>query len=114
MKVRVGTRRSPLARTQTDHVCELLHRANPGIDCQVVAVETTGDLVRDRPLREIGGKGLFVKELDEALAAGANDPETGHARGFVASFGEQLQAEADREQRRTAFRGVQRHLVQPG
>lgn len=73
MKVRVGTRRSPLARTQTDHVCELLRRANPEIDCEVVAVETTGDLVRDRPLREIGGKGLFVKELDEALAAGAID-----------------------------------------
>jgi len=73
LKVRVGTRRSPLARTQTDHVCELLRRANPEIECEVVAVETTGDLVRDRPLREIGGKGLFVKELDEALAAGAID-----------------------------------------
>lgn len=73
MKLRVGTRRSPLARTQTDHVCGLLNRANPGLDCEVVAVETTGDVVRDRPLREIGGKGLFVKELDEALGAGTID-----------------------------------------
>jgi hydroxymethylbilane synthase len=62
-----------LARTQTDHVCELLRAANPEIECEVVAVETTGDVVRDRPLREIGGKGLFVKELDEALAAGSID-----------------------------------------
>ena len=73
MKIRVGTRRSPLARTQTDHVCDLLRRANPEIECEVIAVETTGDAVRDRPLREIGGKGLFVKELDEALASGAID-----------------------------------------
>jgi hydroxymethylbilane synthase len=41
--------------------------------CEVVPVETTGDVVRDRPLREIGGKGLFVKELDEALRAGSID-----------------------------------------
>lgn len=67
MRVRVGTRRSPLARTQTDHVCALLRSANPEIDCEIVPIETTGDIVRDRPLREIGGKGLFVKELDEAL-----------------------------------------------
>lgn len=73
MRIRVGTRRSPLARTQTDHVCRLLSRANPGLDCEVVPVETTGDVVRDRPLRELGGKGLFVKELDEALAAGSID-----------------------------------------
>jgi hydroxymethylbilane synthase len=73
LRIRVGTRRSPLARTQTDHVCELLRKANPGLDCEVVAVETTGDLVRDRPLREIGGKGLFVKELDEALVAATID-----------------------------------------
>ena len=73
MKVRVGSRRSPLARTQTDHVCGLLQRANPGLECEVVPVETTGYVVRDRPLREIGGKGLFVKELDEALWAGSID-----------------------------------------
>ena len=73
MKVRVGTRRSPLARTQTDHVCALLRVANPDVECEIIPVETTGDVVRDRPLREIGGKGLFVKELDEALKAGLID-----------------------------------------
>jgi len=73
VRIRVGTRRSPLARTQTDHVCRLLSRATPGLACEVIPVETTGDVVRDRPLREIGGKGLFVKELDEALVAGSID-----------------------------------------
>jgi hydroxymethylbilane synthase len=43
------------------------------LSCEVVAIETSGDRVRDRPLREVGGKGLFVKELDEALRSGAID-----------------------------------------
>jgi hydroxymethylbilane synthase len=73
VKLRVGTRKSPLARTQTDHVCGLLQRANPDLVCEVVPVDTTGDVVRDRPLREVGGKGLFVKELDEALRSGSID-----------------------------------------
>jgi hydroxymethylbilane synthase len=73
VKLRVGTRRSPLARTQTDHVCGLLRRAIPGLECEILPIETTGDAVRDRPLREVGGKGLFVKELDEALTDGSID-----------------------------------------
>lgn len=73
MKLRVGTRRSPLARLQTDHVCAMLGRADPRLVCEVLAIQTTGDSVRDRPLREIGGKGLFVKELDEALLDGRID-----------------------------------------
>jgi len=73
VKLRIGTRRSPLARWQTGHVCELLSKAIPGLECEIRPIETTGDVVRDRPLREIGGKGLFVKELDEALRAGSID-----------------------------------------
>jgi hydroxymethylbilane synthase len=73
VKLRVGTRRSPLARIQTQHVCDLLRAVDPGLDVEVVALETTGDRIRDRPLRESGGKGLFVKELDEALCGGSID-----------------------------------------
>jgi hydroxymethylbilane synthase len=73
VKLRVGTRRSPLARIQTQVVCELLHAVDPGLAIEVLALETSGDRIRDRPLRDSGGKGLFVKELDEALCAGAID-----------------------------------------
>lgn len=73
MRLRVGTRRSPLARAQTEHVCTMLRRIHPDVECEIVALQTTGDQVRDRPLREVGGKGLFVKELDDALMAGAID-----------------------------------------
>ena len=73
MKLRVGTRRSPLARVQTQLVCDMLCAALPGLDVHVVAMETSGDRIRDRPLRESGGKGLFTKELDEALFADAID-----------------------------------------
>ena len=73
MKVRIGTRRSPLARVQTELIRRALERAHSGLRCEIVAIETTGDQVRDRPLRDLGGKGLFVKELDEALLGGAID-----------------------------------------
>ncbi len=73
MKLRVGTRRSQLARTQCRQACDLLEAAAAGTQCELVTLETTGDRVRDRPLREAGGKGLFVKELDEALLDGRID-----------------------------------------
>ena len=73
MKLRIGTRRSRLATTQATQVCELLCGANPGLEYELVLVETTGDKIQDRPLSEAGGKGLFVKELDEALLDGRID-----------------------------------------
>ncbi len=73
MKLRVGTRRSKLARTQSGQTCALIEAARSGVNCELVPIETTGDQVRDRPLREAGGKGLFVKELDEALLDGRVD-----------------------------------------
>jgi hydroxymethylbilane synthase len=51
----------------------MLRSVEPGLDVDVVAMETSGDRVRDRPLRESGGKALFTKELDDALFAGAID-----------------------------------------
>ena len=65
----IGTRSSPLAMVQTETAADLLRAAHPELEGQlkVDAVKTTGDLVLDRPLSEIGGKGLFTKELDLAL-----------------------------------------------
>jgi hydroxymethylbilane synthase len=54
-------------------VCNVLRAAVTGLEIETIAMETTGDRIRDRPLRECGGKGLFVKELDEALLEGRID-----------------------------------------
>ena len=66
----IGTRSSPLAMVQTETVAALLRETHPDLAEDVLlidAVKTTGDIVLDRPLSEIGGKGLFTKELDRAL-----------------------------------------------
>ena len=73
--VRIGTRGSPLALAQANQVRALLaaaHALDPArIALQVI--RTSGDMIRDRPLAEAGGKGLFTKEIEEALSAGAID-----------------------------------------
>jgi hydroxymethylbilane synthase len=66
-KLRLGTRGSDLARWQADHVAGLLVGACPGIELDIVVITTTGDRVLDTPLAKIGGKGLFTKEIEEAL-----------------------------------------------
>jgi hydroxymethylbilane synthase len=67
----LGTRGSRLALAQAELVRAAL--AARDIDCTVVPVKTTGDRILDRPLAELGGKGLFIKELEEALLAGHID-----------------------------------------
>lgn len=77
LPLRVGTRGSPLALVQTRHFLELLTTFCPvlrGLDVfEEHAIRTTGDAVQDRRLAEIGGKGLFAKEIHEALADGRID-----------------------------------------
>ncbi|MDE2493357.1 MAG: hydroxymethylbilane synthase [Alphaproteobacteria bacterium] len=63
--LRIGTRASKLARVQADTVARLL--TERGASCETVPVKTTGDRIQDRPLADAGGKGLFTKELEEAL-----------------------------------------------
>ncbi len=70
--LRLGTRGSKLARAQSEMVRALLvERA--GVDCEIVVVKTSGDRIQDRPLADVGGKGLFTKELEDALLAGTID-----------------------------------------
>ncbi|HET6949941.1 MAG TPA: hydroxymethylbilane synthase [Acidimicrobiales bacterium] len=73
MRLRVATRGSALARWQADHVIALLHKADPGIEAQPVIVETSGDRRRDVPIWELGGKGVFVKEVQAAVLEGRAD-----------------------------------------
>ncbi len=71
--LRIATRKSPLALWQTEHVAARLREAHPGIAIELVPLSTRGDVVLDRSLAAIGGKGLFLKELEEAMQDGRAD-----------------------------------------
>jgi hydroxymethylbilane synthase len=73
--VRIGTRGSPLALYQAHHVRDLVLAAHgwPVDRVEIVTMRTSGDRIQDRPLSEVGGKGLFTKELEEGLLAGSID-----------------------------------------
>ena len=71
-RIKIGTRGSPLALIQARETRDRLiaaHGLDPS-DIEIVSITTTGDRIKDRPLNEIGGKGLFTKEIEEALLAG--------------------------------------------
>ncbi|WP_019903336.1 hydroxymethylbilane synthase [Methylobacterium sp. 77] len=71
--LRIGTRGSPMALAQTGMVRDKIVAANPGLEAELVVVNTVADRILDRPLSEIGGKGLFTKELEQALFADVVD-----------------------------------------
>src|SRR5262245_5669465 len=71
--LRFGTRGSLLARTQTEGVVERLQRLNPGLKVEIQIIQTTGDLRRDVPFAAVGAKGMFVKEIEQALRDGVID-----------------------------------------
>jgi hydroxymethylbilane synthase len=70
MTVRIATRRSALAMWQARHVSGLLTAREPGLEVQLLELMTRGDRILDVPLSEVGGKGLFVKEIEDALLRG--------------------------------------------
>lgn len=73
MKIRVGSRESSLAVKQAELIMEQLQKADSSIRCELVTMKTTGDRILHKTLDKIGGKGLFVKELDAALQEGRID-----------------------------------------
>ena len=72
-RLRIATRKSPLALWQTEHVAARLRQAHPGLEVSLVPLSTRGDEVLDRSLAAIGGKGLFLKELEVAMQRGEAD-----------------------------------------
>ena len=72
-KLRIGTRGSQLAIWQANKVAELIKARYPDITVELVKIKTTGDKILDSPLAKIGDKGLFVKEIEIALADGKVD-----------------------------------------
>jgi len=65
--IRIATRQSRLALWQSEYVADTLRRAHPGIDIEIIPMSTRGDDVLDKSLAKIGGKGLFIKELETAM-----------------------------------------------
>ena len=72
-QLRIATRKSPLAMWQAEHVAAQLTEAHPGLEVELVTFTTQGDKILDTPLAKIGGKGLFVKELERAMLDGDAD-----------------------------------------
>ena len=72
-KIRVGSRESKLAVVQSEMIIQELKKLHPQLEIELVTMKTTGDKILDRSLDQIGGKGLFVKELDRALLDGEID-----------------------------------------
>ncbi len=72
-KLRIATRRSDLAMWQARHVAGRLEQAYPDLEVALVPLSTRGDRIQDRPLSAVGGKGLFIKELERALLEGEAD-----------------------------------------
>ena len=105
--IRIGTRGSPLALAQAHETRDRLMAAHglPKAQFEIVVITTTGDQVRDRPLADIGGKGLFTKELEEALYSDAIDVAVHSMKDVPAQMpdGLRLAAILPREDPRDAF-----------
>ncbi len=69
-RIRIGTRRSPLALAQAEWVRARILEHHPGAVVEVVAIKTSGDRFQDVPIEQIGAKGVFIKEIEEALLEG--------------------------------------------
>lgn len=72
-QINIATRKSPLALWQAEYVRDRLLAAHPGLNVELVRMSTQGDKILDSPLAKIGGKGLFVKELEDGLLSGRAD-----------------------------------------
>src|ERR1700722_3707237 len=105
--LRIGSRGSPLALVQANEVQARLAKAH-GVAperIEIKAIRTSGDMIQDRPLAEAGGKGLFTKEIEEALLAGAIDLAVHSSKDMptVLPEGLELSAFLPREDARDAF-----------
>ena len=89
-KLIIGSRESLLAVRQTQLVLDYIRSSCPGIDVDVLTMKTTGDRILEKRLDEIGGKGLFVKELDLALREGRTDLSVHSLKDMPADIPEDL------------------------
>jgi hydroxymethylbilane synthase len=112
IRIRIATRGSDLALTQTRHIAARLER-ELGVETELVVLRTTGDRIQDRSLSKIGGKGLFVKEIEEALLDGRADLALHSAKDVPARIAEGcvLAAFPERADPRDALCGRERGVL---
>lgn len=103
--IRIATRQSPLALWQAEHVAARLRQAFPSLQTELVKMITRGDKILDAPLAKVGGKGLFVKELEQGMLEGAADIAVHSMKDVPVEFpaGLQLAVILEREDPRDAF-----------
>jgi hydroxymethylbilane synthase len=92
--IRIATRQSPLALWQAEYVAGLLTKAFPEIKTQLVKMVTRGDKILDAPLAKVGGKGLFVKELEQGMLEGNADIAVHSMKDVPVNFPEGLHLSA--------------------
>ena len=109
--LRIATRKSPLALWQAEYVRDRLIAAHPGLEVELVRMTTQGDKILDSPLAKVGGKGLFVKELEEGLLNGRADLAVHSMKDVPVELpdGLHLPVICEREDPRDAF--VSRHYA---
>nr|WP_245606744.1 hydroxymethylbilane synthase [Thiothrix lacustris] len=103
--IRIATRTSPLAMWQAEHVARRLQELHPGLQIEMVGMVTRGDKILDSPLSKIGGKGLFVKELEVGMLEGTADIAVHSMKDVPMEFPEGLHLPIilEREDPRDAF-----------
>lgn len=103
--IRIATRTSPLAMWQAEHVARRLQEIHPGLQIEMVGMVTRGDKILDSPLSKIGGKGLFVKELELGMLEGSADIAVHSMKDVPMEFPEGLHLPIimEREDPRDAF-----------
>lgn len=89
-KIVIGSRDSKLAIIQSELVMEQIRKAHPELELELVTMKTTGDMILDKRLDKIGGKGLFVKELDKALLEGRIDMSVHSLKDLPMEISEEL------------------------
>lgn len=104
-RVRIATRKSPLALWQAEEVARQLRGLHPGLEIELVGFSTRGDQILDSPLAKVGGKGLFVKELEQAILRGDADIAVHSMKDVPVEFPEGLGLAVimEREDPRDAF-----------
>ncbi|ASG64691.1 hydroxymethylbilane synthase [Idiomarina piscisalsi] len=103
--VRIATRKSKLALWQAEHIQQRLEELHPDLTVELVPMSTKGDVILDTPLAKIGGKGLFVKELEVAMLEGRADIAVHSMKDLPVEFpdGLELHTICEREDPRDAF-----------
>ncbi|MBV5272339.1 MAG: hydroxymethylbilane synthase, partial [Lamprocystis purpurea] len=103
--LRIATRKSPLAMWQAEHVAAALTALHPGLQVEILGMTTKGDRILDAPLAKVGGKGLFVKELEQGMLNGEADIAVHSLKDVPVEFpaGLHLAVIMEREDPRDAF-----------